>query len=905
MNILDFANKYNIPFNKITVNIVDGIKKPTWDNKSMKLIDVLERKQPKNFNNYSLFLKYSIPIKDEPNKKIFCVDLDNYKNDTWNNSNEDDLIKCEIYKILKDDNCYYTKTKKGLHYYCILNNVPEYTNEKKVYYNKDFEIDLICRGNNMWEQKDRLVYGDKLSHLNFEDIKHLFILKNSKQKKNDIENENIENENIENDFTNEKTEYLISNSKLNFIFNKLNLDEYDDFFKFTVICKYFDKFDDWDRIAQKHKNYNKKNNLKMWNTIDVSKFEGIIHKIIYKDLKELELYNKIKFKPIMELNKKEYFKEGNYDKLSKYIKLDDEENYIIQSCQGTGKTTLIKETFKNTKKLNFISIVSRINLAHSHYFEFINNDIECQVYDNLENDKEKNYITTIESLTKIENEFYKNTLDIKTYTIFLDEFQSLLEHLLDTTTIKNRVEAWHFFCEFIKECYNFYAVDADISDNCIEFLKEIRPDYKYIKNNFEHFKGVEAEEIFHEDDLINRCKEDIKNKQKFFICCDSEATANYLKHKINCGELKIITSKFRPCKSFNLNEQIYLIFSPSIIYGLDDLQYRNIYCFYKEHTISPPQMVQQITRCRNIKKLFYFFNKKKYTKPRFNNIEDVEQYVESVEKYGLRRFKYFSKNDSYANLYKKLLIRHLYDKDCFETNKALHFQNYIRKRGFVIIDNDRIGDYKCNDKIIKKVFQNILNENFNVNREWIQNTNKYLKLKEDKDIIYYKEFFTDKKLLKEHFNISNYFYKDKKLILHKIKNEEDKDFNYNIFKKDIVKIDYLNKLKSKYKINFDDNNKLNIEWDNYINNEKIYNDYVKLFNIRSKKDFINSEYECLLMIGDIYKKLFGNIIHKKSTKIKSSGEGQRIYNYYLNPDDLIIHENLYNFRKKKEEDIFD
>ena len=182
MNIQEFTTKYNIPFNKITVNIKNGIKKPTWDNKTMPLIDVLERRQPKNYNNYSLYLKYSIPDKSQPNKKIFCVDLDNYKNDTWNNGNEEDLIKCEIYKILKDDNCYYTKTKKGLHYYCIINDVPEYSNEKKVYYNEDFDIDLICRGNNMWEQKDRLVEGDKLSEFNFEDIKHLFNFNKSKTK---------------------------------------------------------------------------------------------------------------------------------------------------------------------------------------------------------------------------------------------------------------------------------------------------------------------------------------------------------------------------------------------------------------------------------------------------------------------------------------------------------------------------------------------------------------------------------------------------------------------------------------------------------------------------------------------------------------------------------------------------
>ena len=839
MNIEQFTTKYNIPFNKITVNIVNGVKKPTWDNKSMPLEEVLNRRQPKKYNNYSLYLKYT-----DPNKKIFCVDLDNYKNDTWNNSNEEDLIKCEIYKLLKDANCYHTKTKKGLHYYCIINDVPEYSNEKKVYYNEDFDIDLICRGNNMWEQKDRLVQGDKLSELNFEDINHLFNFNKSKTKSKS-KSKSKSNINKE-DNNNSISQYFINDYYFKEIISIFDLSIYDDFFKFTVICKYLDRFDDWDDIAQKHKNYDSENNLKMWNSINISKFENIIHKIIYIDLKHLEIANKIKFKPIMEILDRDYYKEGNFEKLSNHIELDDN-NYIIQSCQGTGKTTLVKEAFKKDKKINFISIVSRVNLAYSHHYTFLKEGIKTQVYDNkFDNDNKKNYITTIESLHKIEFDMHTNKEDIATYTIFLDEFQSLLEHLLESTTIKSRVEIWDYFCNFIKNCYNFYAVDADISDICIDFLNEIRPDYKYIKNNFEHFKGVEAEEIFNEDELIQKCQDDIKNGQKFFICCDSEATTEYLKSKINSDLLKIITSKHKMDKDFDLNKIFYLIFSPSIIYGLDDLQDRNIYCFYKEHTISPAQMVQQITRCRNIKKLFYFFNKKKYSNPRFNNIEEVREHVLSVEKYGIRRFKYYSKKDEYAELYTKLLTKHLYDKDCFDTNKALHFQNYIKKRGFVIVDNYKIDDYRCKDKIIKEVFQKILNDNFNCKSEWVERANKYLNLKLEKDFIYYKEFFTDKKLLKDHFNIANYFYKDKKdireYIKEKVYNIDTKcsDFLYNIFKKDVVKIDFLNKLKLKYNIKFD-KQKLNITWDNYVNNEKIYNDYVKLFNVRTKKEFINNQ----------------------------------------------------------------
>ena len=904
MLIKDFCLKYNIPTNNITVDIINGNKKkPVWDNSSMPMLEVLTREQAQDFNNYSLFLKYANPIKGDKHTKIFCIDFDYYKGDYWNNASEDDLIKCELYGVLKQDNCYYTETKKGRHYYCILNNVPEYTDETDTYYNKDYGIDLICRKNNMWEKKHRNVFGDKLSILNFDSIKDLFILQNSNIEETDINTNPNPNPNSSTNFDSEY-EYLINDYFFNEIISVFDLNTFKDFFKFTCICKYLNRIDDWDTKAKKFKKYDRKNNLKIWNSIKGNKYQSILHKIIYKDLKHLEIYKKIKFKPIMKEQPRNYFLEGNYDKLSNHIELNDKENYILQSCQGTGKTTIVKETLNKNTKRKFISIVSRVNLAYSHHNDFEKIGIQTQVYDQpFDNTKKLNFITTIESLPKIEFIFYRYNLDVKSYTIFLDEFQSLLEHLLDSSTIKSRVEVWTYFCDFIKNCYNFYAVDADISDICIEFLKVIRPKYKYIKNNFQHFEGVEAEEIYNEDELIEKCKEDIKNKQKFFICCDSEATSNYLKELINNDEVKIITSKFPMGKGFDLNKINYLIFSPSIIYGLDDLQDRNIYCFYKEHTISPAQMVQQITRCRNIKKLYYFFNKKSYSMPKYDNIEDCANQVIDVEEYGIRRFKYFSKKDEYGELYTTLLIKYLYDKDCYESNKALHFQNFIQKRGFKIIDNGKYDDYRVKEKIIKDVFQKITNDNFNYKSDWVKNANKYLKLKKETDFIYYKEFFINKALLKNHFSIANFFYKDNNIIMKQIIDKECSDFYYQIFKRDVIKVDFLNELKLEYNIKNDDNKKLIIEYDKNKNHIKNYNTYKKLFNVRSKKDFINDEYNTYLMIGDIYKKLFGKVITKKGIKIKSSGKDARIYEFYIN--DLTIHENLFNFRKKKpEEDKF-
>ena len=39
---------------------------------------------------------------------------------------------------------------------------------------------------------------------------------------------------------------------------------------------------------------------------------------------------------------------------------------------------------------------------------------------------------------------------------------------------------------------------------------------------------------------------------------------------------------------------------------------RPVYTYYKEHTINPANMVQQVSRCRNITQLHYYFSRKTY-----------------------------------------------------------------------------------------------------------------------------------------------------------------------------------------------------------------------------------------------------------------------------------------------------
>ena len=60
----------------------------------------------------------------------------------------------------------------------------------------------------------------------------------------------------------------------------------------------------------------------------------------------------------------------------------------------------------------------------------------------------------------------------------------------------------------------------------------------------------------------------------------------------------------------DLDSHDRIIYSPKILYGVDSIMKREVFCFFQERTINPAQMVQMMCRCRNITKLHYFFHRK-------------------------------------------------------------------------------------------------------------------------------------------------------------------------------------------------------------------------------------------------------------------------------------------------------
>ena len=105
--------------------------------------------------------------------------------------------------------------------------------------------------------------------------------------------------------------------------------------------------------------------------------------------------------------------------------------------------------------------------------------------------------------------------------------------------------------------------------------------------------------------------EKLKKEDSFLCCTDSKINAELIYNDFKDDEDCILIVSGVD-EYVNLDSYKKVIFSPKIVYGLDSIMRRPVYTYYKEHTINPANMVQQVSRCRNITHLHYYFSKKNY-----------------------------------------------------------------------------------------------------------------------------------------------------------------------------------------------------------------------------------------------------------------------------------------------------
>ena len=709
-----------------------------------------------------------------------------------------------------------------------------------------------------------------------------------------------------------KYTYNVPDKKVIEILESLSEDYYLDigkWFKLTTAMKQIKKKSLWDTYSKKNgrDKYNKVKNFKTWDSIEITNDTFLFEHI----LKVIKKSRDIRFYRFLQVPKNTFndFQHINIDKLSKTLKLESNTSYCLKSDTGTGKTTLFK-TFIQDTQCEFISIVSRRSLAREQYNDLLEIcEGEMSYYEIDTCNKMGQGITIcIDSILKLQF----NMWDFKNKVIFLDEFNSIIEYLLDTDTLaKNRDSIFEYLInEVLLECKAIICVDADISDLSIQFIKEIERikgiKFNYIQNDYIHNKGtLSTEHHEHEDFIYTASKEEL-----FLMPCDSKKQAKNIWQQLTDIDkehyphrepiILIVAEGSEKVNHIKLNEHKRVIFSPKIVYGLDSDGYgvdklpRPVFSYYEMNTISPSAMLQQINRERRITHHYYFiFNKKVST----DTIISEDNFKLYVEEENLLSLKVFNSHDKHINqLFCSLLYYYEYKQNCYKSNSALHFKMLLQERGFKLTNDDCFcGDRGNQLKTNKK--ENVIkydSENYTLKDLLEHNVNrKVLHIYNTEDVKKYSHIINDNFAISQHLNIKYLLLQNSNEDEIKLKKrlESNNDFTIKKLKSSINQIIFTKKVLNTFNMNSD----LTINGSSNCDTTQILKEYQVLFRDRTTKPIeLNTDYDKIKFVASkLYHKLH---IPMKNTSKKTNGV--KLMSYHLNMDEVETHTQIMSYSTK-------
>jgi hypothetical protein len=457
------------------------------------------------------------------------------------------------------------------------------------------------------------------------------------------------------------------------------------------------------------------------------------------------------------------------------------------------------------------------------------------------------------------------------------------------------------FIQMLKQCKNFICIDADITNKSIEFIKKfINRKYNLYENDYKHNKGINAYEIEDENDFIHK----LKKQNKFLCCCDSKREAERFKNLLNDDDVILITGDTD--EYYNFDEHQKIIYSPKIIYGIDSTMSRNVFCWYKEHTINTKKMVQQIARCRNINNLYYHFEKKdfKYSDITYNQVLEENKKILDYGMYNENKtlettFKLV--DPDLEKQYLKLFSKFEYEEICYNTNKHAHFIKLLEQRGF-ILSNEQV---KKNFHIIKepKVDIEFTEEDFN----------KFFNITNNKKILEILGLCKNDQVIKDNFDlIKSYTFVSSYLACKYFffENRTDKDLLENVSNQDEFIVNKVSCSKQKlrllmhFKELVNDRNIYEINSNKLLSQEQINKfqyDYKLTFNkkyqdLKFKFDKPNNLNK---IQAQMYKDIFGRDFVSSS---KKQINNDRCQIYEINQDVFNKYKSLYDAKTEKIEE---
>ena len=664
-----------------------------------------------------------------------------------------------------------------------------------------------------------------------------------------------------------------------------------DYSKWFIIgkgCKWancFEAFNTWSKSTP-FSNYNESELCKCWNSWNCT-----IYSFLYI-LKYAKVKNIFTYKGVSDnLNINKEVNRGKIDNINSSKRFFKSKfNYCLKSDTGTGKSRAFLEYIKEHPNAKFISIVSRVELGNEQHSTLKAHGVNCEIYTDQTFKYGDNIIITPESSVLIHN------YDFSNYVIFLDEFNSITEHLLSSSTLnKRRKQAFTTVCHMLKTSKQFIAVDADISELSQSYLNHLGVEYKLVKNIFQNFKHKVVDFMNDEKDFLAK----LKREKKFILCCDSKATAEVYYKLLNDKSIKLITSD-TPAKIGSLSQFDKIIMSPKIIYGNDSQNLRPVYAIYGGLTITPYQMVQQLTRERQLTNIDIFFPTPKSKMAMFDDtdkceINQVEILNNFKDAYNVSFEDYEDipdiLTDAYENIFNVLHTQYIYKMDCLATNPKLHLVDILSSRGFTVKYKPSIEMETTNALINKEMKADIkdeLLENFDITNEKYAKVNKILKVPEE-HLEEYKEIIIDPYQLQKHFNYCSFFYQDISILQNKLMDGTDYDIKKMTSVK--TKILFMDKLEKMLKIParqpyeyVANKDVLKAE-----DREFVEKNNKSLFNSKAKVTTYNDAYT-------VYTKAIKNVCGDLGERKKKQTNNMRFKNLLLDDDKVGFHKRLYDFR---------
>ena len=682
------------------------------------------------------------------------------------------------------------------------------------------------------------------------------------------------------------------------------LNEISKWLAITNIMKNMNKFDLWDKWCKKSSKYDQYKNVIIWNSakglLNINWLMITLKKPLIASYKPVS--NETTQKPNKIVSHKYVSDCITYDEFKKYNTI------VVKSCTGTGKTTMtakyVEQYLKTHSGLQVLSITNLISLGLQHIESFKKCNISLTSYDDKDLNISNDHIySCINSLYKIMGGCDASL--IKNFIVYIDEITTFIECLTHNDLLDNTIkDIYRLLIKIVKNCHKIIVSDATINNNTFELLRH-RTSVFYVVNEYKKFQDVPAVQMKNENEFLEKLKDAIKKHEYFLFGSDWNGRITDLYNTLirefedQKDDFLLITSDTK-FKVGNASEQFknkYVFYSPSITtaidFSIDEKQ--DVFIYLSGKSILPTGSYQQTTRTRNIRNL-YFYSDAKPSKPMYNDYQElVKDYIDMNKTSSILNNICLSidENDEdkmIENTYFKLYTYNEYLKDCYTSNKNIHFKNILKENGFILsstgtkkaFSKDVLEEFKeLRDDIAEELFEEYKAGNKEDPKfEQIHDRVLMLNITNEDDLETYKEVVKSKYEMENHLNVIRLLKSDD-YIKNKLSNLSKTSFNVKIITTLYSKLNLLNQVMLP-------NNLLTVftaDDVNYDIDDAIYKIIKKTFRVERAKPTNKEEY--IKLLASLIKNVADVMnIDKKTTKKTTTR------NYSIDTDKLLYHINL-------------